>query len=433
MGIINFAGAVVVAAATGQHLSLSLDDAIKAALANNLTYRQSRADERIAMARVTQAGAGRIPTLGTGYSYVHNQYAAGFNVVTPTPSGLKSEFVPISAKDINNVNATLQYALYTGGAVQAAIGQAAAGLAAAESQSAAARANVIRDTVEAYFRLVAARRNADIAHHAVTVAEENLRTAEELFGAGTAARADVLRQQVTLADAKTKAIRADNEAALANAGLANLLNIDLGSDITSTEPLEQRVGAPSANLDFYLSSAKEKRPELAAAQDAVLIADRAVQAARAPALPTVAVQVEEASSKPNFLGVPQPQLVEMLSATWKLFDGGLTRGKVAEAHEQVDKAKLALQQLQNSVDLEVRQAYLNLLAVTAQLDVARTAQTSADENLRVSRIRYKAGVGTALELSEALLQDEQAQQQLVSALADLRIAMANLARASGRL
>ena len=158
-----------------------------------------------------------------------------------------------------------------------------------------------------------------------------------------------------------------------------------------------------------------------------------MKAARAGTLPTVALQVQNASLTPNFENIRQPQLSETLSLTWKLFDGGLTHGKVAEASADVDKAKINLRQLENGVDLEVRRAYFNYIAAQARLAAARSGQTSADENLRVTRIRYRAGVGTSLELSDALLADTQAQTQFVSAQADLRVALVTLQRAAGLL
>ena len=416
--------------AGGPALVLTLDRAIAAALANNLSYRSALADERIARGRVTQAGAGRLPTLSAGYQYVHNQYAGYFTFPNPGPSPGVQKFI-ISASDINNLNATLQYAVFSGGAVQAAIGQAAAGLAASESQLSAARANVIRDTTTAYFALVSAQDIADIDRLAVIVARQNLDVANKLYRAGTAAKEDVLRAQVALANDQVTAVQGANAAALANASLANELNINLSSQITPTEPLA--VSMPAYSLDQVLDSAKSKRPELAAAHDAVLIAEHAIRAARAGSLPTVAISVEEGSSKPNFTNVPQPNLSETLSVTWRLFDGGLTAGKVSEAGAQLDKAHIQLQQLDNSVDLEVRQAFLNYGAAQAQVAAAKTAQASADESLRVTEIRYRSGVGTSLELADAALADTQARTQVVNSLVSLRTALTNLQRAAGLL
>jgi outer membrane protein len=419
--------AAATAPSGGPQVSLTLDAALKIALANNLTYQSAQADVQVAAAQVVQATGARIPSLSAGYAREHTQSAGAFLI--PTPAG-KIAF-PISATNYNSINETVQWAIYTGGALAAAVGAADAGYSASQSQLTAARSDVVRDTTNDYFQLIESRDGAAIADQAVLVAQDDLKTSQELFDAGTAAKADVLRQQVTLANAEVAQVQADNAAALANEALANELNIDLGSTIAPTEPLS--IEAPSFDLQDMLADAKSKRPELSAAQSAVTIADDVVKQARAGTLPSISLQVQNAGLTPNFENIPQPQLSETLSVTWKLFDGGMTHGKVAEASADVDKAKINLQQLQNSVDLEVRQAYLNYAAAQAQVAAALSGQTSADENLRVTRLRYRSGVGTSLELSDALLADTQAQTQYVDSQAQLRIALVSLQRAAGLL
>jgi len=416
---------------TAPQVTLSLHDAVQLALSNNLTYQSAVADERAAEAQVVQARSAFLPKVSAGYSYFHTQNEGAFVFPAPSPTGPpKLQRVVVSAKDLNNVNATLQYALYTGGAAEAAIGQAAANLAATQSQLAGLRATVIADTTRSYFALIEAQQSAHVADQAAAVAAQDLKTASELFKAGTAAKVDVLRSDVTLADAQVNAIKAHNNTSLANARLANVLNINLGSIISPSESLQSQ--APAFTLDSLLDSARA-RPELAAANDAVIIADHAVRGARAAYLPNVDIQVQEASSKPNFVNVPQPQLSETLAVTWQLFSGGLTRGKVLQALAQVDKAKINLKAINNSVDLEVREAYFNYTAAQAQVGAALEATESAGESLRVNQIRYKSGVGTSLELSDALLSNTQAQNQYISALSDLRVSLVALQRAAGLL
>lgn len=415
------------AGSTGPVVRMTLAEALALAATNNLTYQAALADQKAAAARVVTASAGKVPSLTASAARQHTQSAGAF--VFPSPKGPVN--FPISATNYNSVSETIQWAIYTGGAVEAEIGEAAAGYASAQNGVAATRADVINETTSKYFALLAAQRRATIADQAVVVARDFEKLAEQQFNAGTAARADVLREQVTLANAQVQAVQADNDAALANADLANTLNIDLNSKIQPTENLNAPV--PSFTLDEILGDARSKRPELASSAEAVTIASDAVKAARAGTLPTLALQVQNASLTPNFENIKQPQLSETLSITWKLFDGGMTHGEVAQAQAEVDKAQINLKQLQNGVDLEARQAYLNYVASQAQLAAARSAQSSAAEDLRVTRIRFQAGVGTSLELSDALLADTQAKTQYVTAQAQVQSALVTLKRAAGLL
>ena len=410
--------------AKGPVVSLSLHDALQLALANNLTYQSALTDENAAAAQVVQARSAILPTVGAGYSYFHTQSEGAFKF--DTPAGI--ETIEVSSQNVNSVNATLAYALYTGGAAQAGIGQAVAHLAQTENQLAGLRNSVIQDTTSAYFHLIEVTRSAQVADEAVAVGTQDLKTANELYTAGTAAKVDVLRSEVTLADANLNAIKAHNDVSLANAQLANLLDINLSSIITPTDSLETQ--APSYELDSLLTSA-QTRPELAAAHDAVVIADNVVKGARAAYYPSVDLQVQEGSQLPNFVNVPQPQLSETLAVTWQLYSGGLTRGKVQQAISEVDKAKINLKATDNDVDLEVREAYFNYTAAQAAVQAAQSATVSARENFRVNQIRFKAGVGTSLELSDALLSSTQAENGYISALTDLRVSLVSLQRAAG--
>ena len=412
---------------SGPVVRMTLAQALSLASTNNLTYQAALADQKAAAARVVAASAGRIPSLTASAAREHTQSAGAF--VFPSPKGPVS--FPISATNYSSISETIQWAIYTGGAVEAEIGEAAAGFASAQNGVAATRADVINDTTAKYFGLLAAQQRAAIADQAVVVARDDEKLAEQQFNAGTAARADVLREQVTLANAQVSAVQADNDAALANADLANTLNIELGSNIQPTENLNAAV--PAFTLTEILADAQAKRPELASSQNAVTIASDAVKAARAGTLPTLALQVQNAGLTPNFENIKQPQLSETLSITWKLFDGGMTHGQVAQAQAEVEKAQINLKQLQNGVDLEARQAYLNYVAAQAQVVAARSAQTSAAEDLRVTRIRFQAGVGTSLELSDALLADTQAKTQYVTAQAAVQSALITLKRAAGLL
>jgi outer membrane protein TolC len=67
--------------------SLSLADALQLALANNLSYQAAAQDIKVAEARVIQAGAGRVPSVSAGYSFIHTKNAVFFNFQKPGPGG----------------------------------------------------------------------------------------------------------------------------------------------------------------------------------------------------------------------------------------------------------------------------------------------------------------------------------------------------------
>jgi outer membrane protein TolC len=118
---------------------------------------------------------------------------------------------------------------------------------------------------------------------------------------------------------------------------------------------------------------------------------------------------------------------------WTLFDGGYTAGRIDAADAGVRQATLALQQVENGVELEVRQAYLNVGQASAQVDASRQLVALAEENQRLAQVRYRGGVGTALELQDAELRADAARETLVGAEVALREGVSHLRFAAGML
>jgi outer membrane protein len=116
-----------------------------------------------------------------------------------------------------------------------------------------------------------------------------------------------------------------------------------------------------------------------------------------------------------------------------IWDGGIARAREAQARDDLEIAQLRLQQAQEGVALEVRQAYLSLQDAQKRLEVARKGLEQATEALRLARVRFEAGVSPQLEISDAELAFTQAQTNLVNAQFDYLDAYAALLRAIGAI
>jgi outer membrane protein TolC len=118
--------------------------------------------------------------------------------------------------------------------------------------------------------------------------------------------------------------------------------------------------------------------------------------------------------------------------TLDVFDAGLIRSRVHEAEGARDSAAAALDQVRQSVALDVRTALATLRQ--AQLNRQTTAANvqQAQEALRIAQVRYRAGVATSVEVTDAQVALTQAQTNQVNAEYDYLDAEAALARAIGR-
>jgi len=118
--------------------------------------------------------------------------------------------------------------------------------------------------------------------------------------------------------------------------------------------------------------------------------------------------------------------------TWPLFQGGITRGQVAEAEANVQITDAQAETLRLQVRFDVEQARLLVRSAKATISAAEDAATNARERLRLAEGRYQAGVGNSLELADAQLAVTATAAQLVGAKFNLATSRAQLLAALGR-
>jgi outer membrane protein TolC len=405
-------------------LPLSLARAIEMALAQNLSYRSAAARVDGARGQVRQAAAPFLPGVQLRDTYQYVDPVAALS----TPFGS----IPFSTTRATNVPlVAMQYQLYDGGLSAARYAQAEAGLAASEASMREARSATIAATTKAYFDVEAALQFDGVARGAVDVAKAHAAQADRLFAAGQIPKADVLRAQTEVANQEVNAISAASAVALSQSVLASVMNVPLDTVYAPTEPLDTDV--PSLPLAWLLESARNTRGELLAARASAAAAEHAVSEARSGNLPQIGLVVANGNTQPAVVSGYHNQFSVGINAALTLFDHGYTSGRVKSARAGVDLAKLGVQQLENGIALQVRQAYLRVNEANARVGAATRYVSFAEENLRLAQLRYSGSVGTALELQDAELSATSARQTLVGAKVALRQGIVALRFAAGLL
>ncbi|MBI5078603.1 TolC family protein, partial [Candidatus Saganbacteria bacterium] len=120
------------------------------------------------------------------------------------------------------------------------------------------------------------------------------------------------------------------------------------------------------------------------------------------------------------------------SASWTLFDGLGIQKRIREAAANLSAQKAAEKQIRGGIELEVREAYLSLKSVKETIESVRKARESAEENYKVSNLRYRSGVGTNIEVIDAQVALTQAEINYNQALFDLEIAKAKIVKVAGK-
>lgn len=94
-------------------------------------------------------------------------------------------------------------------------------------------------------------------------------------------------------------------------------------------------------------------------------------------------------------------------------------------------AEETLQQVRESVALEVKQDYLNILSAKEKIRATEAAVDEAEEAYKIATVRYKSGVGINLDVLDAQYNLNSARTNYITALYDYNVGLATLEKALG--
>jgi outer membrane protein TolC len=237
--------------------------------------------------------------------------------------------------------------------------------------------------------------------------------------------------QVALADARQGRLRAANAAELARAAY----NRRLGEPLSRPVQLDENLPAP-ANLatdpDSLIKEALDQRAELKVLDSQATAYGELARTERARVLPQLAMVGAYNYLENQFLDTQNVASVG-IGVQWAVFDGGQARKRASA----LDRSKRATEQqradLKSMIELQTRQTWLDVDETRERVRVTADAVDQADENLRIARERYGAGLGTQTQLLEAENLRVQALRNRDNAVLDAGLARLRLARAVGAL
>lgn len=412
-------GYLVFSAGTGlaAPIELSLDESVAMALRNNPAVKIAEADKERAKGSLTEARAGKLPTIGLSHTESRTEAAPTQLNLDPSPENRYDN------------KASLSLAIYTGGRAEGAIGQAKLNLDSADQGISLSRQQLKLDATSAYFSLLQARNMVQLNQESVDRLVAHLQNVQLQYEVGTVAKTDVLRSEVELANAQQNLIKAQNSYDLAVATLNNVIGMPLDTEIKVKEELKHTKFEVS--LDESIKYSLEKRPDYIQTTTGIDVAKKGVGIAKAGLRPNVTLSGYQAWNDEDFPGKDNNNWGVSLTASMNVFDSGLTHGKVKQAAAGLDKAEEQARQKKDAVQLEVRSSYLNMTEAEKRIDTSKVAVEKAEEDYKIAQVRYTAGVGTNLDVIDAQVALTQAKTNYVQALYDFNTNKAKLEKAMG--
>nr|MBL8411111.1 TolC family protein [Dechloromonas sp.] len=392
---------------------LAAIDAVDLALCNNPQTREVWAAARALAAQVGVAKSAWLPDLDGRVS--------GGRLITET-------------RDVsqNSAALTLSWLLLDFGQRSANIENASQLLNAAASTQSATVQSLFLAALQTYYNAQATRAAVIATTEAERAARESFAAAEARYNVGVATPADRLLAQTAYSQATLNRIKAEGEARNALGALANAMGFDAQQRIVLADiPQAMPDGSFQKDVDALIAAAQARRPDLKAAEAQLKAAEASVDLARAQGRPTLSL-----STGPTWQdlgGVVTNGGNVGLTLNVPIFSGFETTYRVRSAAAQAEVRAAQRDRIRSQVALDVWKAYQSLNTATQSLKTTADLVASAEQSERVALGRYKAGVGTVLELLAAQSALANARLQRIQAALDWHVFRATLAQAMGAL
>jgi outer membrane protein len=283
-----------------------------------------------------------------------------------------------------------------------------------------------------YFDLLESNRMVDVAEREVERVESHLKDTKNLYEQGVVTKNDVLQAQVRLADSQQRLLAAKNLSALNASQINNFLLRPLNSAVQpeDVDPslLESRA---VFDLEKAWDAAMQARPELQIVDATLKAQDFQEKAQKADYLPKFFVKGEYDYMDNRYM-LHEGNASVLFGMSINLYKGGSTKAEVAKIEYGKERLREQKNQLVDEIKLEVKKYILDSETAKERVSATKDAVKQAEENLRIDRVKYTEGVGTATDVLDAVTLLTVAETNYYRSLYDLMRAEAGVLYATGR-
>lgn len=395
-------------------LALNEVKTVDLALKNNRTAKQSMWAYEAAKSTVSATAASKNPSVGYSYSATRARGATDASSVTERGTNGFSLSVPVYTP---SVDAAIDGARYD---------REGAG-ASYEEALQTAKLTAISD----YYTLIMYRNLVDVAQQSVRDYDGHVTNVQAQYNVGLVASSDVLAARTNLADAQTTLITRQNSADVAETDLNIVIGYPVSTSIETADK-EMRYLPYNVTLEQAKAYALLHRATLVKSAMDVKSAEESVKQAKAGYLPTVSLTADKNyKSYDNYRGTSNNGWSVGANASLDIWDGGSTRNTIKVREAQLESAKEANLAAVDGVLHDVQSAYLNLRAAEQTISSTKVAVEEGQESFRIASLRYRAGVGSNLDVLDAETSLTTARNNYVQALYNYNIYVATLEQAVG--
>lgn len=408
----------VISGSIEKNIDMTLDNCLKLALGNNPQINAAFQDILASDARIKQVWSNFFPTISwqTGYTRLRQLQLSD-------ALGQSLEFNYYLLGQIS-----LQEMLYDFGVTQNQATIRKLDYEGYKKTFEAVVNDVIYQTKDAYYNVLYAYENRRVAQDTVDKYQLFYNQAKAFYLTGENPKVDVTIAETNLSNAKLKLIQAENAVNLAIAKLNNVMGVPYIERYDIVDKLQYK----PVNLSFEqaIDTARDSRPELKLAEIKVEGVNQTIKLTKKSFFPTLSFEGQYQRGGKSWNSNYGFNIGGYL--TFPTINAMLIRNEIKEAKYLYDRELANARNTQNSIYLEIQNAYLKLEEKRNQLPVAILNVKQSRENYELSYGRYRVGEASPTELKDAENTYEQAQLTYYTALYEYNSARAELEKSIGK-
>ena len=413
-------------------LSLTLRDAVRMALAprGNLSVDVAEQSVATAQARLRESKAADMPYVDFSFNAMNertNLDAFGFQSIHAPGFTFPEGVGPF---EVLESRVHIRQSLFDEES-QHRKEAARAGIGAAQTETDEVRDQIAARVARLYFQAQRDASTVETAQALVATAESTLKEIGDRNAEGQALGVDVSQARVEVAAAKQALLKAQLERARTQIDLLNAMNRDLNTPLNLTDPLTfaaQEIPSP----DQAVATALQARSEILALQkklQATRLNDVAIHSERLPTLDAYANAGSTGTSLPSSTGTYDAGVTLKIP----IFDGGRRESERAGVIAAGRQQELQLAQLRKQVEIEVREALLQMDLARGEVELSEARYRVAQDELEHYRRSYAQGSGNQKAVNDAQAGLAKAADGRIAALYGWNEARVDLLQALGTI
>jgi outer membrane protein TolC len=438
--------------------ALTLEESIDLALENNLLLRSTAEDVIVANEYYREVKSAILPQLSLSGGFLIKGSELPLSYIPPArditgdlsgdATADEKHLADVLEKTVNaqipspkseesNYIAQLKFdqVLYLGGKLTAGIKAAGIYKKLESSKYELEKQNTIFQTTDAFYQGLLAKEALDINRQAFELAEQHFLRVKTMYDQGIVSEFDLIRAELELSKLKPQVQQAENSYLLWEESFRQQLNLKSDQDIKLDGSIAYK-DSETPILDSALDTAKENRVELFLARSNTEMREINLRAQRGSFLPNVSLSAEysglskrgEHSIKPNDF-ITSYQV--MIGFQIPIFKGFGNQAKTAQAKHEYYKATYDYKNLEDKIELDVRNNYQKLLFTKENYQAQKKRIGLAEKGVKIATARYESQVGINLEVLDAQLEYKMARLAYLQSIYELTIAEISLHKAMG--